>query len=452
MPQAHLLPIKTAAAVFPLLALVLLLPTAVVLYRRHGVISQGRTLSLCGFLYYALTACCLTVVPLPRRTADMCTRFSAFAQPQAIPGNTFADIWKEAHHKVTPGALVLQNPAVAGALLNLLLLVPLGVFLRYHVRCGLRATTAVGLASSLFFELTQWSGVWGLYDCPYRLFDVDDLLTNTAGAAVGWLLAGPLIRVLPPLETLDGRALALRPVPFGRRLVALIVDLTGFLVVAGVSGQMLAYGDPGGELWVAAGLFMLWFIVLPLRTGATPGKRLLLLRLESADGGPLPLGRLAVRSALLGAAALPVLAGMAVAAAVLTSASAMPGVTELTGLFTAAHQSGGAETVARAAFAIAPSDLLIALTAFALALRYGLRTLRDPAGLAPHERVSGVRTTALPHTRAVLPDTRAVLPDTRAVLPDTRAVGAKAAGGPPPRLPLPVTPPLTRDAMPVPRP
>ncbi|QKV94452.1 VanZ family protein [Streptomyces sp. NA02950] len=401
MPHAHLMPIKTAAAVFPLLALVLLLPTAVVLYRRHGVMSQGRTLSLYAFLYYALTAVCLTVVPLPRRTADMCTRFSAFARPQWTPGNTVADIWKEAHHKVTPGALVLQNPAVAGALLNLLLLVPLGVFLRYHVRCGPRATVAVGLASSLFFELTQWSGVWGLYDCPYRLFDVDDLLTNTAGAAAGWLLAGPLTRVLPALETLDGRALAIRPVPFGRRLVALIVDLAGFLVVSGVAGEMLAYGDPGGEPWVPAGVFVLWFVVLPLRTGATPGKRLLLLRLEAADGGPLTPGALAVRAALLGTAALPLLAGMAVASAVLMAASSLPGPTQLTDLLGAVHQSVGTEAVTLAAVAIAPSEVLIALAAFFLALRYGLRTLRHPAGLAPHERVSGVRTTALPHTRAV---------------------------------------------------
>ncbi|WP_432011481.1 VanZ family protein [Streptomyces cucumeris] len=429
MPQAHLLPITTAAAVFPLLALVLLLPTAVVLYRRHGVMSQGRTLSLYGFLYYALTAFCMTVVPLPRQSAGMCARFGAFARPQVVPGNTFADIWKEAHHKVTPGALVLQNPAVAGALLNLALLVPLGMFLRYHVRCGLRAATAAGLASSLFFELTQYSGVWGLYDCPYRLFDVDDLLTNTAGAALGWLLAGPLLRVLPALETLDGRARALRPVPFGRRLVALIADLAGFLVAVAVVSETFAYGDAERELWVLAGVFLLWFVVLPLRTGATPGKRLLLLRMESADGRPLTPGRLAVRAALLGAAALPLLMGMALASAVVLSTSSLPGTAELTELFTLTRASLGADAMA--------------LTVLALALRHGLRTLRHPEGLAPHERLSGIRTRALPHTRAAAGAEPGAKP--------TAGSGAGAgvvAGGPSSALPLPVR----REAMPVPRP
>ncbi|MDW6062041.1 hypothetical protein SAZ11_33490 [Streptomyces sp. FXJ1.4098] len=41
MTDAYLLPIKTAAALFPLLALALFLPTAVALYRRHGVMSRG---------------------------------------------------------------------------------------------------------------------------------------------------------------------------------------------------------------------------------------------------------------------------------------------------------------------------------------------------------------------------------------------------------------------------
>ncbi|MEK8171748.1 hypothetical protein NKH77_27465 [Streptomyces sp. M19] len=84
------------------------------LYRRHGVMSRWRALSLAGFLYYAISTVCMTVVPLPKRTADMCATFAPVAHPQWIPGNTFRDIWKEAHHQITPGALVIHNPAVAG--------------------------------------------------------------------------------------------------------------------------------------------------------------------------------------------------------------------------------------------------------------------------------------------------------------------------------------------------
>ncbi|MES4901184.1 MULTISPECIES: VanZ family protein [unclassified Streptomyces] len=400
MTAAYLLPIKTAAALFPLIALALFLPTAVVLYRRHGVMSRGRALSLYGFLYYALSAFCMTVVPLPRRSADMCAGFAAVADPQLIPGNTFGDIWKEAHGKVTVNALVLQNPAVAGTLFNLLLLLPLGVFLRYHFRQGLRATAALGFGASLFFELTQWSGVWGLYACPYRLFDVDDLIVNTSGALLGWVLAGPVARRLPTLETLDGRALARHPVPFGRRLTALVVDLAGY-AAATLLAVVVSHGAGAAGLlpWVPFASFAGWFVVLPYLTGTTPGKRLLRLRLVASDGGALPLWRPAVRALVLGAAALPLLAGLSFAAAVLLFEP---------GLIDAARRADGEDAVYL--MASSPEQALVAVLGITMLMAYGLRTLRHPEGLAPHETVSGLRNEALPPTRALRPRTPVAAP------------------------------------------
>ncbi|MEU5102853.1 MULTISPECIES: VanZ family protein [unclassified Streptomyces] len=393
MTDAYLLPIKTAAALFPLIALALFLPTAVVLYRRHGVMSRGRTLSLYGFLYYALSAFCMTVVPLPVRSADMCTRYALVADPQLIPGNTFGDIWKEAHGKVGLNTLVLQNPAVAGTLLNLLLLLPLGVFLRYHFRRGLRATAALGFGASLFFELTQWTGVWGLYACPYRLFDVDDLIVNTSGAMLGWVLAGPVARRLPTLETLDGRALARHPVPFGRRLTALVVDLVGY-AVATLLAVVVSHGAGAADLvgWVPAATFAGWFVILPYLTGTTPGKRLLRLRLVASDGSALPLWRPAVRAALLGVAALPLLAGLSFAAAVLLFEP---------GFIDAARRANGED--AMYLVASSPEQALVTVLGVAMLVAYGLRTLRHPEGLGPHETVSGLRNEALPHARARRP-------------------------------------------------
>ncbi|WP_413796775.1 hypothetical protein [Streptomyces iranensis] len=79
---------------------------------------------------------------------------------------------------------------------------------------------------------------------------MDDLIVNTAGAVAGWLLAGPVARMLPTLETLDGRALAARPVPFGRRLTALVVDVAGY-VVASVFTTVVIYraGRPRPGCW-----------------------------------------------------------------------------------------------------------------------------------------------------------------------------------------------------------
>lgn len=400
MATAYVLPIKTAAALFPLLALLLLLPTAVTLYRRHGVMSRGRALSLYGFLYYSLTAFCMTIVPLPQQTADMCRRFAMVAHPQWMPGNTFRDIWKEADHKVGLNALVLQNPAVAGTVFNLLLLLPLGIFLRYHFRRSLPATAAIGFAVSLSFELTQWSGVWGLYNCPYRLFDVDDLIVNTAGAMTGWLLAGPLARMLPTLETLDGRALAARPVPFGRRLTALVVDVAGYVVASVFTAAVLTYQGGSAPTWMPVGIFVAWFVLLPLATGATPGKRLLLLKLVADDGGPLVAWRLTLRALLIGALVMPFLAGLFLAVLTLLN-EPYP-----SGLFATVRDSG-TQGAAAILLALSPAQLLAVLVGFTLTAACVRKTLRHPDRLAPHDRISGIRNATLPHRRAVRAAARA---------------------------------------------
>ncbi|MFG2579206.1 VanZ family protein [Streptomyces malaysiensis] len=394
MATAYLLPIKTAAALFPLLALVLLLPTAVLLYRRHGVMSRGRTLSVYGFLYYSLTAFCMTIVPLPKQTADMCQRFAMVAHPQWMPGNTFRDIWKEADHKIGLNALVLQNPAVAGTLFNLLLLLPLGIFLRYHFVRSLRATALIGFTVSLFFELTQWTGVWGLYNCPYRLFDVDDLIVNTAGATAGWLLAGPVARMLPTLETLDGRALATRPVPFGRRLTALVVDVAGYVLASVFAMAVMTFQSGTAPTWTPIAIFVAWFVLLPLATGTTPGKRLLLLKLVADDGGPLLPWRLTLRALLLGALAMPFLSGLFLAVVILLN-EPYPSV-----LFTTVRDSG-AQGAAAVLTALSPGQLLAVLVGFTLTVTCVRKTLRHPDRLAPHDRISGIRNATLPHSRAI---------------------------------------------------
>ena len=78
---------------------------------------------------------------------------------------------------------------------------------------------------SLFFELTQLSGLYFIYSGSYRLFDMDDLLLNTLGGLVGYALAGPIARMLPSREALDQISLARgRQVSLLRRMLALFYD------------------------------------------------------------------------------------------------------------------------------------------------------------------------------------------------------------------------------------
>ena len=56
---------------------------------------------------------------------------------------------------------------------------------------------------SLYFEVTQLTGLYGIYPKAYRLFDVDDLIINTLGGALGYLIT-PLVTIfLPARDEID---------------------------------------------------------------------------------------------------------------------------------------------------------------------------------------------------------------------------------------------------------
>ena len=58
----------------------------------------------------------------------------------------------------------------------------------------------------MFLELTQLSGLYGIYPRPYRLFDTSDLINNSLGTLVGFWLTPALVFFLPSRERLDAIA------------------------------------------------------------------------------------------------------------------------------------------------------------------------------------------------------------------------------------------------------
>ncbi len=99
-------------------------------------------------------------------------------------------------------------------LLNVLLFMPLGFFLRVLGGRGIVTAVVAGLGISLFVETTQLTGVWGVYPCAYRLFDVDDLVTNTLGAVLGSAIAAVIVPRRIWNATVENAS-----APHGRRLV-----------------------------------------------------------------------------------------------------------------------------------------------------------------------------------------------------------------------------------------
>lgn len=288
--------ISAVIAVFAgfVLAGLLAVPYIAASYRRRGELGLWRVLLVFGFLVYAMSLWTYTLLPIPETTA--CAGHAS-GHLQLRPFQFVADIRREQ----TGAGLraFLRNPAAQQAVFNLALFVPLGMFVRHLFRRGFAATVAIGFAVSLFIEGTQLTGVWFLFECPYRLADVDDLLTNTLGAAIGFGLA-PLLRLLPGNEPSAPPGTP-RPVTARRRLLGMAVDVVSVVLLGttvGIVTTLLA-GEPNTVVTALIGTFLpallLLFVVPIAGNGASFGQRVVLLRPAGPDGGKPAPWRMAVR-------------------------------------------------------------------------------------------------------------------------------------------------------------
>ncbi|MBN3522302.1 VanZ family protein [Paenibacillus apiarius] len=284
--NAYLFPIKSALITFPFAAFFLTLPFLIVQYRRYGYVNKVRSLVLYSMLLYFISAFYLVILPLPAQTHNCVERSSAVFE-QLRPFQFIRDIVKESRVEWShPSTYVylLQERAFFQAAFNMVLTLPLGVYLRYYFRRSFLQTTVIALLVSLFFEVTQRTGLYGIYDCPYRLFDVDDLLLNTLGGMTGFLLAPLITYFLPRSHELDANVdLKSKPVGFIRRAIAVWLDSIVLSIVMGcvyIVYTALVYKESMANfdlinmnpIYLAAGIFI-YFIVMPLFTeGKTFGK------------------------------------------------------------------------------------------------------------------------------------------------------------------------------------
>jgi glycopeptide antibiotics resistance protein len=231
-----------AVLLFGLLMPVLILPWIHRQYVRYGrlrgwsaALAATEVLYLCGLVAF-------TLFPLPTETAQFCATRTTADYLQVHPLAAVADIVRAGHGSL---AASLGSAAMAQVLLNVVLFVPLGFLLRYRFARGPVSAVLLGFAVSLLIETTQGTAVFGAYACPYRLADVDDLITNTLGAAAGWLLAWAVARRLPaPVPTpVDDLA----PPGLLRRGLAVAADLLIIgLIGTGIRALLAIVGDEAG--------------------------------------------------------------------------------------------------------------------------------------------------------------------------------------------------------------
>ncbi|MFI6518129.1 VanZ family protein [Spirillospora sp. NPDC050679] len=293
--------IMLAFVAFPFIAALALFPYVVAQYRRRGRVGFTPALLASGFAIYLVGLVLLVSLPIPEFAGDFCaTRAS---RPQLKWFQTIADIRRIERRE--PGMPLVDNPAFQVRAYNVALFVPLGMFLRHLFGRSVPATVLIGFLGSLAIELTQLTGVWWLFPCPWRTFDVDDLWSNTLGALLG-ALAAPVLRLLPGQK--EHPATEPRPVTGWRRLLGMACDAVlvvlvgqGTLLALRVYSVYLGHVDerladrlaPWLGWWLPGGLLLM---LLPLLNGGrSPGQWAVLLHPVRPDGAPAPRWRTLVQ-------------------------------------------------------------------------------------------------------------------------------------------------------------
>lgn len=282
---AYELPIFTATIFFPFLAGFLLIPYGIWQYRKYGSLSKIKLLIIFSFIYYLLCAYFLIILPLPD-IADV----AKLTTPRynLEPFNVVRYFLKTSVLNITQPSTylpALKQAAFIQPFFNLVLTVPFGLYLRYIWKFSFKKVALFSFCLSLFFELTQLSGLYFIYPRSYRLFDVDDLMLNTLGGMIGFSLEPLFAKIFPPIEKLNDNATKDRQhASFWRRLLGLIIDLVIFDLLFFVAGLFNSQLSQDNYWFYSLGMF-LYFVLLPyFFSGATLGKKVVKTKIVKNSG------------------------------------------------------------------------------------------------------------------------------------------------------------------------
>ena len=311
------MPITTAVVLFPFIAALITAPFMVYKYRKLGSVPWLHAAVVYSFVFYLMCAYFLVLLPLP---ADR-SAVVAYAQtPQLVPFQFIRSFLAETTARLDNPATwisALCDPYIYEAIFNVLLLVPLGAYLRYYFHRRWWQALIIGFLVTLSFETTQLTGIWGIYEHPYRLFDVDDLITNTLGCMVGFWLCGPVMRVLPDVRVVARQAqvrglhasVTRRALSFALDLALSQVLALCLLMAARITrGNVVlaSFGVAHATFWTSEAVALCAvFVVFVLATrGQTPAQKLLRLRIVRPDATPARAWQLICRYVVLFAVAL----------------------------------------------------------------------------------------------------------------------------------------------------
>ncbi len=291
--NVYMVPIKVGIIVFPIIALLITLPYMIKQYHKFGSIPFLRTFIVYSFILYLLIAWFMVILPLPKieEVAKMTRPWA-----QLIPFDALRVIIESSNFNILDFSTyieTLKNPPVYQMLFNFVLTLPFGVYLRYYFNRKWWEVLTCSFMLSFFFEVTQFSCLFGIYPRPYRMFDVDDLIVNTLGGMIGYLITPLLCKILPSRDKLDEKAyLKGEKVSFPRKAIATLID---FIVVCIITFSGILERNTL-DLSILMLVFLLYTIIFSvLLRGKTLGKIIVGIKVVSDDGKKARIDQLLLR-------------------------------------------------------------------------------------------------------------------------------------------------------------
>ena len=273
--------ITTAFLMFPVVAFIFTIPFILHNYHKYGSIHFLRVLIIYSFILYLITIYFLVILPLPTFEEAL---ENTGPYINYIPFNFVKDLIRETSfiwNKPSTYFETLMNPSFYVVLFNVLMFIPLGMYLRYYFKCNFKKTVFYSFLLSLFFELTQLTGLYFIYPSPYRLCDVDDLIQNTLGGILGFLIIGALDNFLPTREKIDEEALEKGQIVSGlRRITVFFLDFFLYLVTVILLSSFIS------KNWLFILIFAIYYVFIPvINKNATLGMRFLNMKMEYKKWG-----------------------------------------------------------------------------------------------------------------------------------------------------------------------
>ena len=168
-----------------LLPLIFIITAFFIFVKKGSIIPVQIIGTQCLVLYLI---CLINMVLFPLPGIEEISGLNGY-NGQFVPFKFVADIAKDRTAK-----------SVLQVLLNIIMTVPFGFFFKFFLNLKIRNVILITFLFSLIIELAQLTGLFFIYPGSYRLFDVDDLMTNTLGGFLGTVVANSVNDLVPYLD------------------------------------------------------------------------------------------------------------------------------------------------------------------------------------------------------------------------------------------------------------